>query len=99
MDCQPLRRRRTLTNPQGFHMRPSAAFAELASRFQCAVRVSRPGREVNGKSVLDLMLLNAPQGTEITVEADGPDAAAALEALVGLLDRLAQGEFEEKDEG
>ncbi len=60
--------------------------------------VSRPGRQVNGKSILDLMLLNAPQGTELTVEVEGTDAQEALEALCAVLDRVVQGEFEEKDE-
>jgi phosphotransferase system HPr (HPr) family protein len=85
----PLRRRVTLTNAQGFHMRPIRAFVELAVQFQSTVRVSRDNREaVDGKSMLSLMLLSAEKGTELIVEADGPDAAAALEALVELLANL-----------
>lgn len=80
-------------------MRPCGALAQAASRFQSKVTVSRPGREVNAKSILDLMLLNAPQGTELTVEIEGPDAKEALEAVLVVLDRVARGEFEEKDEG
>ncbi len=98
MDSCTLRHRLVLTNRQGFHMRPCGAFAEAAARFQCQVTVSRPGRQVNGKSILDLMLLNAPQGTELTVEVEGTDAKEALEALRAVLDRVVQGEFEEKDE-
>jgi phosphocarrier protein len=94
MDRCMLRHTFTVVNPQGFHMRPSAAFAERAARFQSDINVSRPGRSVNGKSVLDLMLLAAPQGTELTVEVDGPDAQAALDALVALLDELSNDEGE-----
>jgi phosphocarrier protein len=64
-------------------------FVELASKFQSAVRVSREGREpADGKSMFGLMLLAAEQGTVLTVEAEGPDAAAALDALVDLLANL-----------
>ena len=79
-------------------MRPCGAFAGAAARFQSKVKVSRPGREVDGKGILELMLLNAPQGTELTVEVEGPDAKEALDALRAVLDRVVQGEFEEKDE-
>jgi phosphocarrier protein HPr len=99
MESCTLRHQLVLTNRQGFHMRPCGAFAAAAARFQSDVKVSRPGREVNGKSILDMMLLNAPQGTELTVEVDGPDAKEALDALLGVLDRVVRGEFEDKDEG
>ena len=98
MESSTLRHRFVLTNRDGFHMRPCGAFAEAASRFQSKVTVSRPGREVNGASILDLMTLGAPQGTELTVEVEGTDAKDALEALIAVLDRVARGEFEEKHE-
>ena len=85
MNGDPLREKVRITNPQGLHMRPSAAFVELAGRFQSTVTVSLNGRSVNGKSLWDLMLLAAEAGSELTVEVSGPDAAAALEALVALL--------------
>lgn len=85
MNGPPLFQKVVVTNPQGFHMRPMAAFAQLASRFDSSVKVSREGQSVNGKSILDLMLLAAAQGTELTLEVSGPDAQAALEALVQLL--------------
>lgn len=84
-DC--LQQKVHLTNPQGLHMRPSAAFAELARRYQSTVTVSYDGRSVNGKSPLDLMMLAALPGSELTVEVAGPDAPAALHALVDLLAR------------
>jgi phosphocarrier protein HPr len=85
MNGAPLQKRVVITNPQGFHMRPMAAFAQLAARFESSVKVSREGQSVNGKSILDLMLLAAAQGTELTLEVSGPDAPTALDALVTLL--------------
>jgi phosphotransferase system HPr (HPr) family protein len=85
MSGEPLQRTVIVTNPQGFHLRPMAAFAQLATRFQSRVRVSREDKEVDGKSIWELMLLQAEPGTALTVHADGPDAGAALEALVALL--------------
>jgi phosphocarrier protein HPr len=85
----PLRRTVTLTNAQGLHMRPIQAFVELAGKYQCAVRVMRSDRPpVDGKSMLNMMLLGAEKGTELTVEVDGPDGATALDALVDLLANL-----------
>jgi phosphotransferase system HPr (HPr) family protein len=85
MNGAPLQQKVVITNPQGFHMRPMAAFAQLAARFDSSVKVSREGQSVNGKSILDLMLLAAARGTELTLEVTGPDAEAALDALVNLL--------------
>jgi phosphotransferase system HPr (HPr) family protein len=88
MSGQPLRHTVIITNPQGFHLRPITAFAQLAARFESAVQVSREGRTVNGKSPWDMMAMLAPAGSELTVEVSGPDAAAAFQALVELLDSL-----------
>jgi phosphocarrier protein HPr len=85
MNGEPLRQTVVISNPQGFHLRPMGAFAQLASRFESSVKVSREGQSVNGKSILDLMLLAAVQGTELTIEVAGPDAQVALDALVNLL--------------
>jgi len=81
MNGTPLQRKVLLANPNGLHMRPSAAFVELAGRFESNVTVSCDGKAVNGKSIWDLMLLAAEHGTELTLEVDGPDAPQALEAL------------------
>lgn len=85
MNDTSFQRRVVLANPHGLHMRPSAAFAELAGKFQSSVTVSRAGCSVNGKSVWDLLLLAAEHGAELTLEADGPDAPEALDALSALL--------------
>ena len=85
MNSAPMQRKVCLANPNGLHMRPSAAFAETAGRFQSNVTVHYEGKAVNGKSLWDLMLLAAMPNTEVTVEVDGPDAPAALDALVAVL--------------
>ncbi len=75
-----------VTSPQGLHMRPVTGFAQKAATFQSDVTVSREGRCVNGKSALDMMTMLSMPGTVLTIKADGPDAPAAVEALVALLD-------------
>jgi phosphocarrier protein len=85
----PMRRKVTIANPHGFHLRPMQAFVELASQFRCTVQVWRDESEpVDGKSMLGLMLLAAEQGMELTVETDGPEAQPALDALTDLLANL-----------
>jgi phosphocarrier protein len=66
-------------------MRPITAFAQRAMQFQSTVTVAKNDQRVNGKSPLELMLLAAEQGTELTLEASGGDAQAALDALAPLL--------------
>src|SRR5258708_17974703 len=78
-----------VSNPQGFHLRPMAAFAEVANRFQSIVTVSKEDKHVNGKSPLELMFLAAEQGSELTVRVTGPDAADALKAIVNLMATIA----------
>jgi phosphocarrier protein HPr len=85
MNGETLQRKVVITNPQGLHMRPLSAFAQLAGQFQSRVTVYKNGQSVNGKSPLELMLLAAEQGTELTLEVAGPDARAALDALAVLL--------------
>jgi len=70
-----------IVNPLGLHARAAARFVRVASQFTATVRVARGARELDGKSILGLLLLGASQGTEITVRAEGPDAEAAVEAL------------------
>jgi phosphotransferase system HPr (HPr) family protein len=73
-----------ITNALGLHMRPAGKFAQLANTFAADIRVRLQGRESNGKSIMDLTMLVADRGTQIELEACGPDAEAALEALVEL---------------
>jgi phosphotransferase system HPr (HPr) family protein len=85
MNGEPLRRKVVITDPDGLHMRPATAFVQLALRYQSTVAVYKGEQRVNGKSVLEMMLLAAEQGTELVVEVEGPDAAAAIEPLSTLL--------------
>lgn len=75
----------TITNRLGLHARAAAKFVTLAGRFQADVRVRSNGREVNGKSIMGVLMLAAAKGTQITVIAEGEDAADALQALADLV--------------
>ena len=76
-----------ILNPLGLHARAAARFVHAASGFTCRIRVGRGGREVDGKSIMGLLLLAASQGSEITITADGPDESAATTALSALIER------------
>jgi phosphocarrier protein len=76
-----------IVNALGLHARAAARFVHLAGGFRAAVRVSRLGREMDGKSIMGLLLLTAAQGTSITISADGPDEREAITTLCGLVER------------
>ena len=80
------RRTCLIANRRGLHARAAANFVKTASRFDVGVAVSCNGTRVSGRSILGLMMLAAGPGTEITIEASGTDAAAALTALAALVD-------------
>jgi phosphotransferase system HPr (HPr) family protein len=86
MNGEIIKRKVTVNDPLGLHMRPVAAFAQRAAQFQCAVSVQKGDLRVNGKSILELMLLAAEQGTELVLEAEGNDAAPALDVLAELIE-------------
>ncbi|MFN7983986.1 MAG: HPr family phosphocarrier protein [Vicinamibacterales bacterium] len=75
----------TIVNQLGMHARAAAKFVHLAGRFESRVVVSRQGREMDGKSIMGLLLLAAARGTIVTIAADGPDEDAAIEALTELV--------------
>jgi phosphocarrier protein HPr len=77
----------TIVNPLGLHARAAARFVHAASRFRCRIRVARGTREMDGKSIMGLLLLSAAQGCVITISADGADEAAAISLLCGLVKR------------
>jgi len=77
----------TVTNALGLHARAAARFVHAANGFSAQVRVACRGREMDGKSIMGLLLLGAAQGTTITLTVDGPDEAAAAEALSALVMR------------
>ena len=86
--------RTVILNTLGLHARPAMAFVDAASRFASDVRVRRLDvpEEVDGKSIMQMLLLAATQGTELEIACDGPDADAALAELV----RLVESRFDEE---
>ena len=80
-----LRETVVVSNPQGLHARPADMFVKLASRFESMVKVVKGNERVDGKSILAILTLGAERGTEIAIEATGPDATDALQALVDLV--------------
>ncbi len=86
MNGETLQRKVTITNPHGFHMRPATLFAQTAGRFQSTVVILCDDKRINGKSPLELMFLAAERGTELILEVSGPDAEAAIEPLVKILE-------------
>jgi phosphocarrier protein len=77
----------TIVNPLGLHARAAARFVHVASAYAAAIRVARGGREMDGKSIMGLLLLSASQGTAITITADGADERDAMSALCALVER------------
>jgi phosphocarrier protein len=82
-----------IVNKLGLHARASAKLTQVASRFACEVWISRSGRRVNAKSIMGVMMLAAGKGSSVTIETQGEDADAALEALQKLIaDKFDEGE-------
>lgn len=77
----------TIVNPLGLHARAAARFVHAASAFRSRIRVARGSREMDGKSIMGLLLLSAAQGSVITITADGADEAEAMAALRALVER------------
>ncbi len=77
----------SITNALGLHARAAAKFVHAAGRFTARIRVARGDRDVDGKSIMGLLLLAAAQGSAITITADGPDEADAIAALCALVER------------
>jgi phosphocarrier protein HPr len=74
-------------NATGLHARPAGQFVETANRFRSSIWLAKGEREVNGKSVLGLMLLEVTTGCEIVIKADGEDEEQAVAALAQLVAR------------
>ncbi len=74
-----------IVNKHGLHARPAAEIVKAASRYQCDITISRDDLEVNGKSIMGVMMLAAEFGASITLRATGPDADDALDALSALV--------------
>ncbi|MGH9410542.1 MAG: HPr family phosphocarrier protein [Vicinamibacterales bacterium] len=76
-----------IPNALGLHARAAARFVHAAGRFASQVRVARGDREVNGKSIMGLLLLTAARGSSIRITVDGSDEQDALQALCALVER------------
>jgi len=74
-----------ITNRLGIHARVAAKLVETASRFESQIFLEKDGIEVNGRSILGILTLFCPQGSRLTIRAEGMDAEAAMEALAGLI--------------
>lgn len=76
-----------ITNRNGLHARPAAEIVKAASRFQSDITIVREDLEVNGKSIMGVMMLAAECGSTLTVRASGPDEEVALESIADLINR------------
>ena len=74
-----------IRNQLGLHARACALFVKTAARFQSHILVSRDDLEVNGKSIMGVMMLAAEEGSTIRVKAEGPDEGAAIRAISELV--------------
>ena len=76
----------TITNKNGLHARPAAEIVKTAAKFKSEITLIRDDLEVNGKSIMGVMMLAAEYGSQLLVRADGPDEEAALAALATLIE-------------
>jgi len=74
-----------IVNRLGLHARPAAEFVKVANRFRAHIVVKKDDLEVNGKSIMGMMMLAAECGSALLIRADGDDAEAAVEALLALV--------------
>jgi phosphocarrier protein HPr len=77
----------TVINKLGVHARPAALFVKIANKFESEITVERDGEQVNGKSIMGLMMLAAGQGAKLIITAEGHDAEAAVRELESLFHR------------
>lgn len=77
----------TIRNSLGIHARPAALFVQIASRFKSKISVIRDGMEVNGKSIMGVLMLAAEKGAELSVRAEGEDAEDAIAAIKDLIEK------------
>ena len=76
----------TIRNSLGVHARPAALFVQTASRFKAKITLERDGIEVNGKSIMGVLMLAAECGARLLIRTEGVDAGEALEALSDLVE-------------
>lgn len=91
-EADPVERRFEIVNRLGLHARAAAKLVHLANRFASEIRIVKNGMEVNGKSIMGVLMLAASKDSSVLVRAKGPDAAEAVEAI----GRLIAGKFGEE---
>ena len=83
-----------IKNKQGLHARPAALFVQIANKFTCDINVSKDDQEINGKSIMGILMLAAEKGSRIRLKAEGEDAQDAIQELEKLLSGLMDEEIE-----
>jgi len=86
-ETKTARRQVMVINKLGIHARPAAMFVKTANKFESDIMVEKDGEQVNGKSIMGLMMLAAGQGSKLIISAEGPDAEAAVRELESLFQR------------
>jgi len=83
-----------IKHKQGLHARPAALFVQIANKFESVISVRKGDQEVNGKSIMGILMLAAEKGSQLYIRAEGQDAKKAVEEL----ERLLLGELDDKKE-
>lgn len=84
---QKIEKEITIINRLGLHARPAARFVRIASRYRSEIWVEKEGEQINGKSIMGLMMLAAGQGSKLLIRCEGPDADKAMEEIEDLINR------------
>jgi phosphocarrier protein HPr len=82
---QKIEKEITVINRLGLHARPAAMFVRIASRYRSEIWVEKEGEQINGKSIMGLMMLAAGQGSKLRIRCEGADADKAMEELEALI--------------
>src|SRR5213082_3822273 len=82
---QKIEKEISIVNRLGLHARPAAMFVRIASRYRSEIWVEKEGEQINGKSIMGLMMLAAGQGSKLLIRCEGPDADKAMEELEELI--------------
>src|SRR5438477_12424747 len=77
----------SIVNRLGLHARPAAMFVRIASRYRSEIWVEKEGEQINGKSIMGLMMLAAGQGSKLIIRCEGPDADGAMQEIGELINR------------
>jgi phosphocarrier protein len=84
---QKIEKEIVIINRLGLHARPAAMFVRIANRYRSEIWVEKEGEQINGKSIMGLMMLAAGQGSKLLIRCEGPDAEKAMEEIEDLIKR------------